>query len=48
MKIIPTLPEIAKEGILVFCGVLVAALILSRLPKLQAFVEKNSFTVHTK
>jgi len=48
MRIIPTVPEIAKEGILVFCGVLIAALIVSRFPRLKAFVEENSFTVKNK
>lgn len=44
-KIIPPVPVLAREIIIVLVGVLGAAYILSRFPKLQAFVSANSVTV---
>lgn len=43
--IIPTGPQVAREALIVLGGVLIAAFILSRFPKLQAFVSQNSLTV---
>jgi len=42
---VPTPPEMGREIIIVLVGVLGAAFILSRFPKLQAFVSANSVTV---
>lgn len=39
---IPTLPEIGRETIIIMCGALLAALIMSRLPALRAFVQGNT------
>lgn len=44
-NIIPTGPQVAREALIVLGGVLIAAFILSRFPKLQAFVSQNSLTV---
>ncbi len=44
-KIIPTAPEIGREALIVLGGVLMAAWILSRFPKLQKFVSDSSITV---
>jgi hypothetical protein len=44
-KIIPTGPEVLREAVIVFAGVIIAAYVLSRFPKLQAFVASNSLTV---
>lgn len=43
--IIPTGPQVAREALIVLGGVLIAAFILSRFPKLQNFVNSNSITV---
>lgn len=43
--IIPTGPEVLREAVIVLGGVLIAAYVLSRFPKLQAFVASNSVTV---
>jgi len=43
--IIPTAPEIARETIIVLCGLCAAAFILSRFPALRKFVTENSLTV---
>ena len=44
-SIIPTGPQVAREALIVLGGLLVAAFILSRFPKLQKFVTDNSLTV---
>lgn len=44
-NIIPTGPQVAREALIVLGGVLIAAFILSRFPKLQKFVSDNSLTV---
>ena len=44
-KVIPKPTEIAREALVVLAGVLIAAYILSRFPKLQSFVASNSLTV---
>ncbi|WP_426078857.1 hypothetical protein [Janthinobacterium sp. PSPC3-1] len=44
-SIIPTGPQVAREALIVLGGVLIAAFILSRFPKLQKFVSDNSLTV---
>lgn len=44
-KIIPTGPAVARETLTVLAGVLLAAFILSRFPKLSAFVASQSITV---
>ena len=44
-KIIPTGPAVARETLTVLAGVLLAALILSRFPKIRDFVTAQSITV---
>lgn len=44
-KIIPSVPEVAREGLIVLGGVLIAAYILSRFPKIRDFVTAQSITV---
>lgn len=44
-KIIPSAPEVGREALIVLGGVLLAAWILSRFPKLQKFVSDSSITV---
>lgn len=44
-KYIPEHHLVVREGIIVIGGVLLAALILSRFPKLQQFVRASSITV---
>lgn len=39
MKVIPTAPELAREGLLVIGGAIVAALIISQLPGLKAWIK---------
>jgi hypothetical protein len=43
--VIPKPEAMLREGVVVLAGVLLAAFILSRFPKLQAFVANNSVTV---
>ncbi|WP_295375639.1 hypothetical protein [uncultured Pseudacidovorax sp.] len=40
--VIPSLPEIGRETLIIMAGALLAALIMSRFPKLQAFVQQNT------
>lgn len=42
---IPSTPSMVREVVIVLVGVLGAAFILSRFPKLQAFVRQSSITV---
>lgn len=44
-KIIPTGPEVAREAIIVLGGILIAAYVLSRFPRLRAWVTAQSLTV---
>jgi hypothetical protein len=44
-KIVPSVPEVAREGLIVLGGVLIAAYILSRFPKVRDFVTAQSITV---
>jgi hypothetical protein len=44
-KWIPGPHEVVKEGLVVLGGVLLAALIISRLPGVKAFVQDNKLTV---
>lgn len=44
-SIIPSPEAVLREGVIVLGGVLIAAFIISRFPKLQAFVTGNSITV---
>lgn len=41
MKIIPTGPEFLREAIVVIGGALLAALVLSKLPAVRAFIQNN-------
>lgn len=44
-NIIPSPEAVLREGVIVLGGVLIAAFIISRFPKVQAFVSSNSITV---
>lgn len=44
-KLIPAPIEVGREALIVLGGVLIAAFILSRFPKLSAFVSSQSITV---
>lgn len=44
-KLIPTPVEVGREGLIVLGGLLIAALILSRFPKVRDFVTAQSITV---
>lgn len=46
-SILPTGPEVARETLVVLAGVLLAAYVLSRFPKLRDFVSAQSITVKT-
>jgi hypothetical protein len=43
--IIPTPGEVGREALIVLGGILIAAYIISRFPKLQTFVQASSVTV---
>lgn len=48
MNIKPMIPaphQIVREALIVLGGVLIASYVLSRFPKVQAFVQSNSITV---
>jgi hypothetical protein len=44
-KIVPSVPEVLREGLIVLGGVLIAAWVISRFPAVQKFVANNSVTV---
>jgi hypothetical protein len=44
-QIIPTPTQVMREGLIVLGGVLIAAYIISRFPKLQTFVQGSSITI---
>lgn len=44
-NIIPTPEAIIREGVIVFGGLILAAFVISRFPKLQTFITSNSITV---
>jgi hypothetical protein len=44
-KIIPSVPEVGREAVTVLAGLLIAAFILSRFPKIAAFVSGQSITI---
>ncbi len=44
-KIIPTGPELAREGLIVLGGILLAAFILSRFPRLRDWVGAQSLVI---
>lgn len=39
MKLLPTIPEIGREAIIVIAGALLAAAIMSQLPGLKAWIK---------
>lgn len=39
---IPTLPEIGRETLIIMAGALIAALVLSRMPKVRDFIQSNT------
>ncbi len=41
MKIIPTLPEVARETLIVIGGAVVAALIVGQFPQLRDWIKKQ-------
>jgi|GEM_PF-6982594 hypothetical protein len=44
-KIVPTAPEVAREAVIVLGGILIAAYVLSRFPKIRDWVAAQSITV---
>lgn len=44
-KMIPSVPEVVREGAIVLGGLLIAAYVISKFPALQKFVTNNSITV---
>lgn len=44
-QIIPTVPQVLREGLIVLGGVLIAAWTISRFPSLKKFVTDQSITV---
>jgi hypothetical protein len=44
-KIVPTVPEVAREGLIVLGGLLLAAYVLSHFPKIRDWVTAQSITV---
>lgn len=42
MKVIPTAPELAREAIIIIGGAIIAALVLSKLPALRAWINANT------
>jgi hypothetical protein len=44
-KIVPTVPEVAREGLIVLGGLLLAAYVLSHFPKIRDWVAAQSITV---
>lgn len=44
-KIVPTVPEVMREALIVLGGVLIASWVLSRFPAVKAFVTSNSVTI---
>lgn len=43
--IIPAPEAVLREGVIVLGGLLIAAFVISRFPKLQQFVTGNSITI---
>jgi hypothetical protein len=44
--IIPPPASVLREGLIVLGGILIAAYVISRFPKLKSFVVENSVTVN--
>lgn len=44
-QIIPPWHSVAREGLIVLGGILIAAYIISRFPRLKSFVSDNSVTL---
>lgn len=40
-KIIPSAPEFMREALIVIGGAVLAALVLSKIPALRAYIQKN-------
>jgi hypothetical protein len=45
-QIMPTVPEVLREALIVVSGVLVASWVLSQFPALKDYVTANSVTLH--
>jgi len=45
-KVIPSPLEVAREGLIVLGGLLLAAYVISKFPAVQKFVAANSLTVN--
>lgn len=41
MKIVPTLPELSKEALVVIGGALLAALIIGQFPQVRAWIKNQ-------
>jgi len=42
MKVIPTAPEFVREALIIIGGALLAAFVLSRLPAVRDYINKNT------
>ena len=42
MKVIPTAPELAREALIIIGGAIIAAVVLSKLPALRAWIATNT------
>lgn len=40
-RIIPTVPEVSREAIIVIAGALLAALVMSQFPGVRAWIKKQ-------
>lgn len=41
MKIIPTVPELGREALIVIGGALIAAVVMSQFPALKAWIKQQ-------
>lgn len=44
-KILPEPSAVIREAIIVFAGLLIAAYVINRIPKLQKFIQDASITI---
>lgn len=42
MKVLPTAPELLREGLVLIGGAIIAAVILSQLPSLRRWINTNT------
>lgn len=41
MKILPSIPEVSREALIVIAGALLAALVMSQFPAVRAWIKKQ-------